>query len=95
MLYERFASSLELADHVFLTDIYPAREKPIPGVSTQLISDTMKEHQYHNVTFIPEKTQLPEAVKEFVQPGDVVLTLGAGDIHTYGSELLDLLKNKA
>lgn len=87
--YKNFASALSLADITVLTDIYPAREKPIPGVSSTLIYDTMKENHYQNLIFIPDKACIAAQLQNTLQEGDVILTLGAGDINHQGQNILD------
>ncbi|HEX2722567.1 MAG TPA: UDP-N-acetylmuramate--L-alanine ligase [Gemmatimonadaceae bacterium] len=86
-----FASALSLADLVFLADLYPAREQPIEGVSSKIISDPMREHGHAPVWEGP-RDQLASALRETVREGDVVITIGAGDITRTGPELLTLLE---
>jgi UDP-N-acetylmuramate--alanine ligase len=88
--YREFARELGAADAVFLCDIYPAREKPIEGVTSEMIGRAMRE------LGTPPAWQGPrgdaaQALAEFVKPGDVILTLGAGDITRTAPELLRLL----
>ena len=85
MLYKDFASALTLADDIYLCDIYPARERPIPGVTTELIADTLKELGAGAKTVLVHKPEelLPRLLKE-IQAGDVFLTLGAGNIDALG-----------
>ncbi len=73
--YPHFAESLDLADEVLLLDIYPAREEPIPGVSSQLIQDEMKNENVQLVTF----ETVNEAVNQ-LENIDVLATVGAGNI---------------
>ncbi len=85
-----FGAALALADAIFLTDIYPAREQPIPGVSAHLIADAARAAggalAWHGA-----RADLAAALADNVGAGDVVLTLGAGDITRTGRELLDKL----
>lgn len=74
---EQFATSLDKADDVTLLEIYAASEKPIPGVSAALIAEKMK-----NGHFIPNFVEAAERVIELAKPGDVIFTLGAGDVNS-------------
>lgn len=82
-----FAKALELADAVFLTAIYPSRERPIAGVTSALIADQMARDG-RAPAWVGERAALSGALSSFVREGDVVLTLGAGDITSSGPELL-------
>ena len=85
-----FGGALALADDVFLTSIYPAREKPIAGVSAQLIADAARAAG-RAVRWQGDRGELAEALARAVREGDVVLTVGAGDITRTGPELLERL----
>jgi len=74
-----FAKALELADDVTLLEIYAASEKPIAEVSSQLIAEKMR-----NGHFIPNFAQAADRVVELANPGDVIITLGAGDVNSLG-----------
>ncbi len=82
-----FARALGAADAVFVTEIYPAREQPIAGVTTSLIADAALDVG-RPVTWRGERGTLADALAAHALPGDVVLTLGAGDITLTGAELL-------
>jgi D-alanine--D-alanine ligase len=83
-----FAKALSLADHVVLTDIYPAREEPIPGVSSARIAEKITKP----VTYVPSRHLLPRAVLEIVRQGDVVVGMGAGNISEFASAFVEELK---
>jgi UDP-N-acetylmuramate--alanine ligase len=88
----QFGQSLNRADLVFVTDIYPAREKPIPGVTAQLVVDAARDViGDERVRFVPDLAALTEAVKRELEAGDVFITLGAGDVgsvaHAISEEL--------
>jgi UDP-N-acetylmuramate--alanine ligase len=85
-----FARALCGADVVFLTEIYPAREKPIAGVSASLIADAAAAAGCP-VAWRGTRDALADALADRATPGDVVLTLGAGDITLTGPELLERL----
>ena len=85
-----FGRALAPADAVVLTDIYPAREQPIPGVSAGLIDDGVRAAG-GRVGWRGSRSSLAPALADAVRAGDVVLTVGAGDITRTGPELLELL----
>ena len=88
--YREFAESLSLFDEVILTDIYPAREEPIPGVTSALIYDNLAPQVQKSLIQIGEVTATVKAKKEGLE---VLVTLGAGDIENYASEITEILKN--
>jgi len=81
-----FANALEHSDSVIITDIYAAGEKPIENVDAKLLLSLLKEAEY-----VP-RTGLTEGVRTRLQEGDVVITLGAGDVTHIGKEVLALLE---
>jgi UDP-N-acetylmuramate--alanine ligase len=85
-----FAKALGRADVVYLCDLYPAREKPIAGVSAALIAEAMRENG-RAPDWEGPRSELAAALARGARDGDVVLTLGAGDITRTGAELRDLL----
>lgn len=90
-LAQEFAESFEQADAVYVTDIYSAGETPIPGVSGEGLAQRIQTIGHPSVTWIEKKEELVKQVLPTLQSGDVVLTLGAGDIWKVGSELLECL----
>jgi len=86
-----FAHALAAADGVFLTEIYPSREKPIPGVTASLIADEIAPAGGH-LAWRGERGNLAPALAAALREGDVVITMGAGDITQTGAELLSLLE---
>ncbi len=85
-----FGLALAKADQLFLADIYPAREKPIPGVTSQLIAESSTVAG-RRPAWMGMRADLAPALTDFVKEGDVVFTVGAGDITKTGPELLALL----
>jgi UDP-N-acetylmuramate--alanine ligase len=86
-----FGDALASADHVFLADIYPSREKPIDGVTSQLIANAMMRRGLPPKWMGP-RTAMAAALRETAQSGDIVITIGAGDVTKTGPELLALLE---
>ena len=91
-LYKEFGSSFFDAEVCVITDVYPSREEPIEGVSGQLIADAAKEYGHRKVHYVEDKNELPEKLKELTKPGDVIITMGAGDIYKYGEKFVEELK---
>ncbi len=85
-----FADALSLADHVVITDIYPAREDPIPGVSSARIAERVSKP----VTYVPSRHLLPREVRAMVRPGDVVVGMGAGTIGEFPHAFIDELRRR-
>ena len=84
-LKDEFGAAFDDADFVFLADIYPASELPIPGVSGQTIADAMLAHGHHGARYVPNRAQMVLEVGRMLEPGDCILSLGAGNIHEQGS----------
>lgn len=87
--YAAFADSLSLADEVILLDIYPAREKPIPGVTSKLIYENLKPNVEKSLS---TKEELVDVLK--AKPLDILITLGAGDIEDYVPHIYQALKDR-
>ena len=83
---DAFGEALCGADCVFLAEIYPAREQPIPGITSALVASSMKRAG-RAVTWQGARSELADALTLFVVHGDVVITIGAGDITRTGPEL--------
>jgi UDP-N-acetylmuramate--alanine ligase len=88
-----FGVSLAAADAVFLTEIYAAREQPIDGITTTLVVDAVS-NAGGVVAWRGNRTALADALAIAVRPGDVVFTIGAGDITKTGPELLKQLSEE-
>jgi UDP-N-acetylmuramate--alanine ligase len=89
-LGKEMGRSLALADASLVLDIYPAREDPIPGVTSDLIIEAARAAGA-DVTPVHDKADVPEAVAGMAKPGDLVLTMGAGDVTDLGPRILDRL----
>ncbi|MFC8228658.1 UDP-N-acetylmuramate--L-alanine ligase [Streptomyces sp. NPDC057287] len=84
--------ALALADASLVLDIYPAREDPVPGVTSELIIEAAKAAGAE-VTAVHDKAEVPAAVAGMAKPGDLVLTMGAGDVTDLGPQILDHLSS--
>lgn len=89
---KEFADSLKLADVVYVSEIYAAREKPIRGVSAVTIVDLINQDEPGKARFVQEKAQIPDELLQILKPNDLVLVMGAGDIRTAGEMLLERLR---
>ncbi len=87
-LLHDFFTAFYQADRLFVTEIYPAGEPPIPGVEGRQIAEGVREHGHKSVTFVPVKEDLTQAVLDVARPGDIVLTMGAGDIWKIAEEIV-------
>jgi UDP-N-acetylmuramate--alanine ligase len=85
-LAQDFGRALLAADHAVVTDVYPSRERPIPGVSAELVVQAARAHGHGRVESCPDWRQVP-ALLEGVSEDDIVLTLGAGDIYRLARQL--------
>jgi len=86
-----FGRALAQADAVWVTDVFPAREKPIPGVTGALVADAARAAGAAEVRYEERLENLPAALAERLREGDVVVTLGAGSIESAGPALLQAL----
>ena len=85
-LQQEFYTAFYEADVVILLDIYAAAEAPIPGVTSALLCEGIKEHGHRAVYYIPERTQVVPFVRQYVRENDILLTLGAGDVWKVAQE---------
>jgi UDP-N-acetylmuramate--alanine ligase len=90
---DAFADALTTADSVYVTDIYLAREQPLPGVSSEILAERIRTLRPNlAVTYVPDKNELPARLAADVRDGDFVLTMGAGDIRRAGEGLMTALQ---
>ncbi len=92
--YAEFGRAFLDSDIFICTDVYPAREEPIKGVSGELIANAAKSYGHKNVIYEANKDKLPELVLELQKQGDIIVTLGAGDIWKFGEEFVKLYKEQ-
>ncbi len=83
-----FGKSLLGCDVAVVTDVYPSREKPIPGVTGEVIWTAAKKAGHPAAVYVSEKKRVVESLEELLQPGDLLLTLGAGDVVKLGEDYL-------
>lgn len=93
-LYQDFGRAFFDADILIITDVYPAREEPIPGVTGELIANAAREFGHKAVYYIQDKREIPAFLMKVKRVGDIIVTMGAGDIWKYGEEFVKKLKMK-
>lgn len=89
--HREFGLAFMNADVLVVTDVYPARETPIEGISGKLVADDAAAAGHRSVLYMEKRDEIPKALLNIVRPGDMVITFGAGDINRVGAELLRLL----
>ncbi len=90
-LFDGFVNAFYDANVLYVTEIYPASEKPIEGVSGRLLFDEIKNHGYRDAFYVPDKEDIPAVLKGSLREGDLVVFLGAGDVWRQGLRLLERL----
>ena len=93
-LFKEFLTAFNQADVLFLTGIYPAGEDPIPGVNVQGLYEGIKGHGHKDVTLVLDKSAILDRLLPRLKPGDMVFTLGAGDVWKTGEALIERLKDR-
>jgi UDP-N-acetylmuramate--alanine ligase len=90
-LKDEFARCFYQSDVLLLTEIYAASEKPIPGITGEVLAKNIVAHGHHDLHFCPTLEETLERLRGLVAPGDVIITLGAGNIWQLGESLLRAL----
>ncbi len=93
-LFEDFLSSFNDADKLILTDVYPAGEEEIKGINGTALYNGIKRYGHKDVEYIPDLTQVAPHLDSVVHAGEMVITLGAGDVWKAGEGLMELLKKR-
>ena len=87
---EEFGRALAAADVAIVMDVYPSRERPIPGVTGELVADAARRAgQWPDGLYVPEKKAVVDWLEQTLVSGDLLLTLGAGDVVKFGEEYLE------
>lgn len=90
--YTDFMKAFDDADVLFLANIYPAGEAPIEGISSERLAEDIRSHGHKCVEFVGDVKTAAEKIRDKLQPGDLFITLGAGNVYAAGEKLLTLLK---
>ncbi len=93
LLREEFGNAFSQADLLLLTDIYAAGEAPIPGIDGRTILQEVVKATGQDVTYLPDRRELAVYLADLVENGDLVITMGAGDIYRTGEELIEILRH--
>jgi UDP-N-acetylmuramate--alanine ligase len=94
LLFDTLAQSFNLADVLLVCDVYAAGEAVVPSASSSRLVHAIREHGHREASYVGARSELAGALHKRLRPGDVVVTLGAGDITKTGPELLALLRDK-
>ncbi len=92
-LLEDFFTAFNQADKLIVMDIYAAGEKPIPGISGQALYEGIKKYGHKDVTYIPAREKVVDHLLGALRKGDLMITLGAGDVWKIGEEVVERLKH--
>lgn len=92
-LYKEFGLSFFDAEVLIVTDVYPSREAPIEGVTGELVAKTAEQYGHKNVLYVQDKEQLSDVLKKVCREGDIVITMGAGDIYRAGDTFVKEIEN--
>jgi UDP-N-acetylmuramate--alanine ligase len=87
--FDDLARAFHDADTLALTEIYPAGEAKLPGISAQALADAARQCGHRNVEFAPEKARLVPLLRELTEPGDLLIFMGAGDIGRVADDFLN------
>ena len=92
VLHDEFGAAFDKADSVTFMDVYPAGEAPVPGVSGKTFLNVVLEHEGHpQADFVAHRVDVVPHLMDKLQPGDLVITMGAGDVTAMGPQIIDAL----
>ena len=92
VLHDEFGAAVDKADSVTFMDVYPAGEAPVPGVSGKTFLNVVLEHEGHpQADFVAHRVDVVPYLMDKLQPGDLVITMGAGDVTAMGPQIIDAL----
>ena len=94
LLLDEFAVAFKDADKLIVTDIYAASEDPIPGVSGEMLADKVRETTGQQVEYLPDQPTILDHLEHEAQSGDLIMTIGAGDIYKLGEHLVQALERR-
>jgi UDP-N-acetylmuramate--alanine ligase len=94
LLFNEFCNCFADCDELVLTDIYAASELPIPGITSEALAEGVRKALGKEVTYIPKLSKAEEYLEAKATAGDLILTVGAGDVFKVGEELVRELERK-
>jgi UDP-N-acetylmuramate--alanine ligase len=92
--YREFAQALQIADEAYVVDIYPAREEPIEGVNSEMISAFAREKGLKPIGYLGSWDEAADQIIEKARPGDMIINIGAGSIYRINPIILQKLKER-
>jgi len=92
-LMDEFALAFNNADVLYVLDIYAASEKPIEGITAEILTENIRRYGHKNANYIGDIETAAERVSKDLQPGDLLITLGAGTVTRLSEEILEVLRN--
>ncbi|HXN34068.1 MAG TPA: cyanophycin synthetase, partial [Polyangiaceae bacterium] len=92
LLFDEFTRAFNKADVLLVTDVYPGGEQPIAGATGEALAEAIRAHGHRGVSFVKGKGHVARALLDVVEPGDIVIALGAGDINASARELLAMIE---
>ena len=96
VLHDEFGSAFDAADSLVFMDVYPAGEAPVPGVSGKTFLNVVLEHAGHpEATYVPRRVEVVPHLADMLREGDLVITMGAGDVTAIGPQLIDELRRRS
>ena len=93
-LFEDFCRAFNQADLLLVTEIYPAGEEPLPGVTGERLADGIKAHGHRDVRFVEDMQTIPGFLKNQVREGDLVMTLGAGSVTSLAEHIAEMIRER-
>ena len=90
--HREFAKALSLSNHIIISDIYRAREKPIKGISSNLIIHDLNKMNFNNCIYIKNKNEIPDYIKKIIKNNDMIILMGAGQINSIIDDILYIIK---
>ncbi|MDF2635713.1 MAG: UDP-N-acetylmuramate--L-alanine ligase [Pelosinus sp.] len=93
-LRNEFGCAFKPSDILVLTDVYAAGETPIPGITGEVLKEEVERQTNEKVIYIADKDKIARYLSEIVEPGDLVITMGAGNVYRVGEELIEALVQK-
>ena len=95
VLHDEFASAFDAADTITFMDVFSAGEVPVPGVTGKTFLQVVLDHEGHPPAhYVPRRIEVADHMIELAQPGDLIITMGAGDVTAIGGQLVDALENR-